>query len=75
MFVKFFRFVFVGMKMRVGIRFSDFFWSLRCHAGDNVLVGMLVRVLDANRIVDQEPGGKTHQNQTEPKAAVGLSGE
>lgn len=74
-FMKFFSFVFMGVKMSVSIGLRDLPCSLGCHMDDNVLVGVLMCVLNANRIVDQKPGGKAHQNQTQPEADVGFSGK
>jgi hypothetical protein len=64
MFVIFFRFVFMGMKMGMGIGLSDFFGSLSCHTGDQMLMSVLMCVLNPDRIVDQKPGGNAHENQT-----------
>ena len=46
MLMKFFRFVFVGMEMRMAEGLRYYFWSLRCHTGDKMLMCMFMRVLN-----------------------------
>ena len=75
MFMNFLRFIFVSMEVRMSIRFGNFYWSSSGPMDNDVLVDMLVCVLNSDCVVNEQPGGKDHENQAEPKTDIWYFGE